>query len=153
MKNICLLLGLMALSFSTPTSAQTVSECDWRSAPENIPAPTEDYTREFSNGKVRVSLIDTEEPASAAMHLMITSPPYDSQGNPSCRIISKSGSLGFRGIMFEDMSADYDPSVGLSLDVPFIIYMPEEEFTNSGKLMITINQATGVITAEQMLAE
>lgn len=146
------LFGLLGIS-AAGASAQTVSECDWRASSDYIPVPHEQHIREFSNGNVRLTLLDTAEPANAAFHLMITSPPYDADGTPQCRLISRKGNLGFAGVYFQDLTADYDPAVGLIFHMPFVIYLPEQEFTNSGKLVITLNQATGEIKTEQMLAE
>lgn len=145
--------GLIAL-LASPTFAQNVSECDWVSGAQNIPEPWEQNTQTFSNGQVRLALLDTVEPAAAAFYLLIISPPLDEVGAPQCRVIGRDTGMGYAGISFQELSADYEASRGLIFQVPATIYLPEEDdFSNSAKLEITLNQATGEITVEQFLAE
>ncbi len=128
--------------------AQEVSECDWRASAWNIVEPWEANTRTFSNGKTRLAMLDTVEPAAGAFHVLILSPPYGELGERQCKVISATGGIGFYGLDFAGLQAQYDPSIGLGFAIPGQMYEPE---SMSGSvpmyLMFTLNQATGQIDA------
>lgn len=127
--------------------AQTVTTCErWEANIRNLAEPWEENTRTFSNGKVRVAVIDTVEPAVVPLHLLILSPPYGVLGDPQCRMISHD-SNGFSGIDFANLLASYDPATGLGLYFQVQIYNPDTADFEDAGLDITINQATGDITA------
>lgn len=141
---------LILLILLTPLSAaaQAVSECDWRASARNLVEPWEANTRTFANGDVRLALIDTLEPAAAAFHVLILSPPDDELGSPQCRMVSwDGGGSGFGGITFEALEVQYDPSVGLTFDVPVTIYNSASGVFEDGWLSFSLNQATGEIFA------
>jgi hypothetical protein len=48
---------------------------------------------------------------------------------------------------FQDMTASYDPTKGLSLSVPVAIYDGGAGFANAARLDLLLNQSSGVITA------
>lgn len=146
-----ILLACLALILPGAAGAQTVSECDWRASAQAIPEPWEAHSRTFSNGAVRLAVLDTVEPAAGALHLLILSPPYSELGDRQCRVISRDGTMGWAGMYFEDLTASYDPAVGLIFDLPVQIYLPESSFTNSAVLRITLNQASGEIGITQRL--
>lgn len=143
-----ILTAIFAL-FSFPIMAQSVSDCDdWKANIQNVAEPWEDSTRTFANGAVRIVLIDTVEPANAAFHLLILSPPFDEAGERQCRIVSAESGLGFYELSLSGLSADYHPELGLQIELPIRVYgesVPELAF---GALMVNINQSTGQITAE-----
>ena len=146
------LLTTLAVSMlATGAVAQTVGECDGRASAQNIVEPWEKNSRSFANGNVRLALLDTVEPAAAAIHLLVISPPYGETGEPQCRVISLDGALGFAGLDFAALKASYDPSVGLIFSLPGMLYLPEEGFSNSLVLNFTLNQATGEIAARMDL--
>jgi hypothetical protein len=138
---------LVLLALASGTAAQTVSECDWRASARNLVEPWEETSRTFANGAVRLALLDSAEPASAAMHLLVISPPYGETGEAQCRVISFEQSLGFAALYLQNLSASYDASVGLTFALPGMIYLPENGFSNSVVLRFTLNQATGEINA------
>ena len=140
----CVAVSLLAV----PGHAQTVWPCDgWQANARNIAEPWEDSVRTFANGAVRVVMLDTLEPAFAAYHLMVLSPPYDELGDRQCRLISAEGENGFAGMMFSQLSAGYDPATGLGLDVPVVVYLTQTGDFQTVGLGLTINQATGAIDA------
>ena len=142
----------LALLLAAPAAAQELSDCgDWRTHARNLAEPWEENTRTFSQGKVRLALIDTVEPAAAPYHLMILSPPYDELGTRQCRVLSREGRSGWAGMMFDRLEAGYDPATGLTFTLPAMIYLPEKDFVNSTVLTITLNQATGAIGVTQEL--
>ncbi|HFQ15311.1 MAG TPA: hypothetical protein ENK41_03055 [Rhodobacteraceae bacterium] len=139
---------LVAMLLSAwPAGAQEVGACDWRASAWNLAEPWEENSRTFSNGAVRLAVLDTIEPGAVPFNLLVLSPPYDELGVRQCRIISFSDGIGFAGITFSRLSASYDPAIGLSFEVPVMIYLAEEEFANSALLRFSLNQATGEIGA------
>lgn len=131
-----------------PAAAQSVSECDWRATATAIAEPWSENTRSYANGAVRVAVLDTLEPAAAAVHLLILSPPDDEIGNRQCRIVSLDGTLGFNDLNINDITARYDAERGLVLALPAALYDPETSGRDWRRLGLTINQQTGDITAD-----
>lgn len=147
-----LLVGLALVGFSAvQATAQEVSECDWRARADAIVEPWEDFSKTYANGKIRVALIDTIEPGAAAMNLLVLSPPYDELGGRQCRIVGFDQGMGFAGLDFGRIGASYDPATGLTVSLPGTIFLPEDGFSNSVLLHVTINQATGDVTARMDL--
>ena len=138
---------LTILAPASGATAQTIAECDWRASARNLVEPWEENSRTFANGAVRLALLDTVEPAAAAMHLLVISPPYGETGEAQCRVISFEQSLGFTALYLQQLTVSYDPSIGLSFALPGMIYLPENGFSNSMVLNFTLNQASGEITA------
>lgn len=142
-------LGLVGLALGTlpgQAQAQEVVECDWKASAANIAEPWEAHTRTFSNGKTRLALIDTIEPAGGALWLLILSPPYDELGDRQCRMVGYRG-IGFLNLDFAAMQASYDPARGLTFRLPGALY--GDGVNNTAiTLSVTLNQATGAITPE-----
>ncbi|MFD1796653.1 hypothetical protein FQV27_13040 [Paracoccus aurantiacus] len=137
-----------------PVAAQSVGECgEWTSA-RNIAEPWEDHTATYAEGRVRIAVLDTVEPAAAAVHLMILSPPLDEIGGRQCRVISLDGRSdggwpsGFLNIDFSGRSARYDEVDGLTLSLPVETYEASTGGADRALLSVTINQSTGEITAK-----
>ncbi|MCK0121958.1 hypothetical protein MWU61_15505 [Loktanella sp. F6476L] len=145
MKSI-LSIPLVAL-FAAPLSAQTVSDCDWESSARNLIEPWEDHTKVFAEGAVRLAMLDTVEPAVAAMHLLVLSPPYDEVGDRQCKTIGSGDRIGFSGIRWDALTAGYDPAAGLIFEVPVSRYDPESDGFPTSLLSFTLNQSTGEIDA------
>lgn len=135
-------------AMAIPASAQSVAECDWRAGAASIAEPWSENTRTYANGAVRVAVLDTLEPAAAAVHLLVLSPPYDEIGNRQCRTVSLEGALGFNGLNFAEITARYDPARGLLLTLPAALYDPETGGHTWRRLHLTLNQATGDISTE-----
>ncbi|MDA7430511.1 hypothetical protein PGB28_18780 [Primorskyibacter aestuariivivens] len=141
------LAALTALVLAAPLSAQAVSDCDWRASALALVEPWEDNSRTFSNGQTRLALTDTIEPAAGAFHIVILSPPYDELGGRQCKVVSLDGSIGFSGVEFGAMNANYDPSVGLIFDLPVQVFDAPSGGFVSNWLNLAVNQATGQIDA------
>ena len=140
----------VALS-GVPAVAQTamVQPCDpdLPGHARTIAEPWEANTRTFANGAVRVAILDTIEPAAAAFHLLVLSPPHDELGERQCRIVSAgAGWTGFGALSFERLEAAYDPAQGLVLVLDMGLYNPATTLSDALALRVTINQATGVVT-------
>lgn len=140
-----------ALLTALPAAAQTVSDaCDWRASPVNIAEPWEAHSRSFANGAIRIALLDTEEPACCAFHLLVLSPPGSDEGPGwrQCHIVTDTAEgQGFMTIDFPAITASYDPARGLRLDVPFRRYSDDGR-GQPGSLAVRINQATGSVVLE-----
>ena len=142
MMRLCVIaLGLL---WATTSLAQEVSDCDWRSSVRGLPEPWKENTRTFANGDVRIALIDTGEPAAAAMYLLVLSPPYDELGERQCKLIGPGGDLGFGVIFFNQIDARYDPATGLRFDFPALL-IEGNGSAIPAMVSATLNQATGEI--------
>ncbi|WP_424944439.1 hypothetical protein [Aliiroseovarius crassostreae] len=142
---IFLSLGLLA---AQPSYAQSVSDCDWRAASINLVEPWDETSRTFANGDVRIALLDTVEPAAAAYHLLILSPPYDEVGGRQCRVISAEDTLGFMGVTFDQIEAEYDPEHGLVFRLPVARYNADTSEGDWLDLLFVVNQASGQVVAD-----
>lgn len=138
-----LVLGTIA----GPLSAQQVEDCGSRMSPLSIAEPWEEYSRTFSNGKVRVALMDVLEPAGGAVYLMILSPPYAELGERQCKTIGIDG-MGFWNADFSSLDASYDPAKGLRLTMSVDLYDPATGGGRQATLAAILNQATGEIDAQ-----
>lgn len=139
--------ALASPALISPALAQTVEECDWRASAQALVEPWEDNTRMFANGDVRLAVSDVIEPAAGAFHLIILSPPFDELGGRQCQIVSANGSIGFAGLTLDGMTSAYDPAIGLTFTIEAGAYDPDTGGTLPRTLTITLNQATGAITA------
>lgn len=138
---------------ATAATAQSIGDCDWRASAQALAEPWEENTRTFSNGKTRLALLDTVEPAAGAFHLLILSPPLNELGERQCRVISYDGTVGFSNIEFSALEADYDPSKGLSFTLPVQFYHGGIADFTYGWMFLTLNQATGQIDASVHAAD
>lgn len=144
--------ALPLLFLAAPAFAQSVGECGQLTSAAYLAEPWEENSATFANGEVRVALIDTIEPAAAAVHLLVLSPPRNEVGDRQCSFVSLSrseggGPIGFFNVDFSDHDAEYDPARGLVLTIPIETYVPETGGGEPAELTLTINQSTGEITA------
>ncbi|KAB6716897.1 MULTISPECIES: hypothetical protein [Roseobacteraceae] len=141
--------GVFALFIATlplAAQAQETTLCDWRASAASVVEPWDENARTFANGAVRLALLDTIEPAAAAFHVLVLSPPFDEVGGRQCRIISADAAgSGFEAIDFAALEADYEPSTGLLFMMPARLYDPEDGPAKMGRLSFALNQATGEI--------
>ena len=137
---------ILYVLMSLPVHAQDIVECSWQSSAANLVEPWENYTQTFSNGKTRIALIDTLEPAAGAVWLLILSPPYNELGDRQCRLVGNGG-MGFMDLDFAALATSYDPARGLTFVLPGKVY---GDGVNNWDIMValTLNQATGEITKE-----
>ncbi len=141
------ILAMFFTLFATGAMAQQVGECDYRASGQAIAEPWEANTRTFANGNVRLTLTDTIEPAAGAFHVMVLSPPYDEVGGRQCRVISANGGIGFGGMEFGAIFAEYDPARGLFFEIPVTVFDDQTGGMVPQWLNFTLNQATGQIDA------
>lgn len=144
---------LASILLATPADAFTHDCSSFISQAENIPEPWEAHTRVFANGDVRISVLDTVEPAAAALHLLILSPPLNDLGERQCRVVSLNegpggAGFGFAGLTLDGVTSAYSPANGLVLTLEIREYAPESGMFEPARLAVTINQATGDVTSE-----
>ena len=151
MKKLLPLLLLMA----PPAFAQSVGDCGHLTTARNLPEPWQDNTATYAEGEIRLAVFDTLEPAAAAMHLMILSPPRNELGERQCRVVSLSPPpepegwrAGFMSLDFAARQVEYDPARGLVVRMPVAVPNPDTGEPDRGELTIEIDQSTGGITAE-----
>ena len=134
-----------AAAASAPASAQVVGECEGFVAN----ARNVDWTqpsRTYGNGDIRLVVLDTEEPAAAAFHLMVLFPDRE-VGFQDCRIASLAAQGGgYAGIDLGAAIATYDPATGLTVELPVVVLDGDGEPAPE-TLTVTINRATGEVTA------
>lgn len=136
---------LFAVMLAGGASAQSVGPCDWKASAQVLAEPWADFSATYANGAVRLAVLDTVEPAAAAFHLLVLSPPFSELGERQCRVISFAEGQGFTAMYFKEMTADYDPATGLTFALPVRVGDLSSDFTNSALLQITLNQSTGVM--------
>ncbi len=143
-----LLLAGSAAAQSLP--AASLAPCDdWRSSVQAIAEPWEDNTRLFADGEVRLTVIDTGEPAAGSFFLLILSPPYDEEaGGRQCRVLSLDETMGFAGLTLKSATAQYDPASGLTVTIPATRWLPETDSYTDATLSVTLNQSDGAIQAK-----
>ncbi len=140
------------LMFAAPAMAQSVGDCGDTVTARNLAEPWEANSATYAGGDIRVAVIDTLEPAAAAVHLMVLSPPRNEVGDRQCRLISFEQAEGGVGIGFFDIdfakrSAEYDPSRGLTLTVPVEAFDVDTGGGKPHQMKVTINQSSGEVTA------
>lgn len=141
-------LAVWATCAATVVGAQTVEDCDWRASAEAIAEPWEFNTRSFANGAVRLALADTLEPAAGALHVVVLYPVAEEDGGyRTCKVVSYDSSMGFAGVLFEDMAASYDPALGLLWVMDVQVFDAVTAELEPRILGISLNQATGAVDA------
>lgn len=141
---ILMAIGLI-LTVTTQAISQQALPCEWQSRANAIVEPWEANTRTFANGDVRLALLDTIEPAAAAYHILVISPPFGEVGDRQCRTISMSEGIGFSGVDFGSLNAIYDPDRGLVFQLDVQRFVPDLGDFLPGTLLFSVNQSTGFI--------
>ncbi|MFD1883187.1 hypothetical protein [Paracoccus pacificus] len=140
--------AVFTLGMAGAAAAAAVRDCGDGPRIDTQVEPWEQNTASYADGAIRVALIDTVEPAAAAVHLVVIAPPMDELGLPGCRLISQSeDGTGFFGLDFAGRRASYDPATGLELTFPIQTYVAETGQGKPATLRVTINQQSGQITA------
>ncbi|AXC48757.1 hypothetical protein DRW48_02775 [Paracoccus suum] len=138
------MLALLAL----PAGAQSVTPCGDGPRADTIAEPWEANTATYADGAIRLTAIDTVEPAGAPFYLMVQSPPLDELGLRRCRLVGEAEGSGFFGLDFAARRAEYQAGKGLVVTVPIKRVTPGESDAHPATLRLTINQSSGEITAD-----
>jgi len=144
---LALLAVLLAGAHPWAAAAQTMGDCDrFEANARNTFGPYEQTIREFANGAIRVIALDVGEPAAGGFHVLLTHPaPDDPYG--LCTLVSDETGLGFSGLDMAALTAVYDPARGLTISLPVQRLIGGETLV-SATLNLTVNQATGRVTAD-----
>lgn len=146
-------LALLILGLAQAAMAADIRDCEtWEANARNLWLPPSDGVRSYSNGRVTLIHLDTGgEPVCCSSHLMVLHPAGDGEPWQACTLISHHEGLGFAALALPGAEAGYDPAHGLTIEVPGQLYLLEESFQNPVLLRVTVNQATGTVTAETRL--
>ena len=139
---------LSGLVMMGEASAAEVLACDQtETSAAFLAEPWEANTRSFANGDVRLAVLDFVEPAVSAFHLLVLSPPFDDFGHATCQVVSFANEIGYREMLLEGIRVDYDPTQGLIFE---IAVSTGAETREKGMLLLTLNQETGELQAEDI---
>ncbi|MBV9043528.1 MAG: hypothetical protein JO348_10815 [Alphaproteobacteria bacterium] len=153
-----LVLGLLALlAFAAPAGAVNLVSCnddETTSSARNIAEPWEKNARTFSNGQIRVALLDTGgEPVCCSYHLLVLYPSGDGdQGGDeyaACTVVNDYEGRGFVSLDFAKLAAAYDPKKGLLISFPYRVYNEDGGPQKGGIAKVRVNSKTGKITVEK----
>ncbi len=141
--------GILAVSYlTTPVTAQTLSDCDdWRSSAFGIAEPWEANTKTFSEGSVRMAIMDVGEPVVGSFRLLILTPPTaDNPDARQCQVLSLDPDLGFAGLSFDGVTNTTDPT-GLTVRIPAKRWIAETDTYADATLSVTLHATDGAIAA------
>jgi len=150
MKKLAMVLVFMAVN----ARAQEVAPCRYDgdnaylSSIGVVAEPWEENTRLFADGAVRLVVIDTEEPAFAAVHLAVLMWGKAEIGLEArvCFLVSF-GSAGFYDANLAGMQTSYSPAAGLVLTVPVSRYDPALDQAVVAPLELIINRQSNTVKA------
>ena len=128
-------------------AAQNVAPCEGDADVQSLVEPWEDHIRSYANGAVRLALLDTIEPATGSLRILVLTPPYRDDGNRHCFVVGWTENQGFVTLDFAGLTPTYDPVTGLAVGVQARFFDEALNFSNIGILDVVINQATGEVRA------
>ena len=143
---------LMAMLLASMASAQRVQPCfdgariPYRATAEAIAEPWAENTRSFADGKVRIAVMDTGEPAYGAYYLMVMYWAGGENEVRTCDLVSQ-GELGFVGMTLNGMEASYKAGLGLVFKVPTTFYNAVEDEFEEGFVEVVVDRAANIVTA------
>ncbi|MBS0469746.1 MAG: hypothetical protein JSR60_01655 [Proteobacteria bacterium] len=144
---------LLLIGFAAPAAAVSITDCNddtVTASAANIAEPWDKNTKTFSNGLIRVALIDTGgEPVCCSMHLLVLHAVQD-EGieDRYCHIVNDHDQMGFVGIGFDKLTARYDPKKGLLITFPYSLYV-DGMSDKPGVAKIRINIPDGTVKVEK----
>ena len=147
-----ILLILASLLWGSAAFAQRVQPCfdgdriPYRASAEAVAEPWEENTRSFAEGKVRIAVMDTGEPAYGAYYLMVMYWPGGDGALRICDLVSQ-GEVGFVGMTLNGMEAGHKAGLGLVLKVPTSFYNPVEDEFEEGVIEVLVDRAANQVTA------
>lgn len=137
-----------AMLIPAGAQAAAVTDCDEKASAWNLVEPWETHSASYAKGEIRVAVIDTGDPAAAAVHLLVFSPPVGEAGFRQCRLVSLTAEgSGFHDLDFPARKASYDPARGLTLTIPAETFVPETGQGTPATLTVTIDQRSGKVGA------
>lgn len=145
--------GLLAFSIGPATAAGlSVQDCDGnKDSLVFAVEPLAQNTRAFYNGKVRVTYTDTwGEPVCCSGWLVIVAPEPQQPNEPAagkmCKLIGGEPGQGVLGYDFNQITAQYNPTTGLRLTVPYEEYVDGiNDRRRVGRIRINLQAGTVAI--------
>jgi hypothetical protein len=145
------LMTAAALALSAHAQAVTVRDCDGTTdSARNIVEPWVKNTKQFYNGNVRVTHLDTGgEPVCCSAHLLVTYPSagQDEPVYADCKLVSMNDSAGFLSIDFAKLTAKYNAKTGLAITFPYTTYNHEGDDHPGGTAKLLLNLKKGELKA------
>lgn len=135
------LFAVAVCAVANPAAAYSVAGCTglFEGSIAAVAEPLEDNTRRYANGNVRLTIMDTEEPANGSFHVAVALP--SSEGYRICQLVShEAGFRGFAGLHFSAMGARYDAAVGLVVAFDTDV-LEDGEIVPGPPLYVTIRQS------------
>ncbi|NOR63209.1 MAG: hypothetical protein GQ535_12045 [Rhodobacteraceae bacterium] len=146
------IFGLIPLFLGVAAEAQQVQPCfEGQNIPYQVSAaaiaePWEANTRSFADGDIRITVMDTWEPALGAYYLMVMFWAGADADIRNCSLVSNA-ELGFVSMTLEGLVSKYDPAKGLVLSVPTSFHNPAEGTNENGMLEVVVNRQKAEVTA------
>ena len=140
--------ALTTLCFASYAAAQTQSDCDdWRSPVPGIAEPWLANSKTFTEGTVRMTIMDVGEPVTwSGRRLILTPPSADNRDFCHCAAVSLDPALGFAGLSLDGLTDSTDP-YGPTIRIPAKRWVAESETYTYAKLSVTLNATAGAIAA------
>ena len=147
------LLAAMLLCFGSAAHADIVLDCGKWAGAATIIEPWEAHTRTFSQGSVRVAVVDLGEPDCCAQHLIVLFPAnmYDGRG---CAMVARNALVpnGWAKVGIDEAEALRDEIPGLRVSVPVYSY----DYRTGGAdkasrriIHLRVRQAAGTVELEK----
>lgn len=138
----------LVLAQDLPPAAQAACD-DWRSTVQVIAEPWESNSRLFAGDQVRLTVMDTGEPAAGSFFLLIMSPPYGEDGaGRQCRLLSLDGSMGFAGLNLVQASVQAETADTLAVTIPATRWLPDSDSYVDAVLSVKLDLASGDLKAK-----
>ncbi len=147
----------LAAALSLPSgdlAAQSVEQCHEFIDVTMITEPWEERSRSFANGAVRVfEAVGDPNLANSAVIGLLHPVPGELAGSGMFRggtaiLSDRDGRSFFGEVLIEATEANYDPATGLTLRIPVRYATDSRGLPVEDVVTVTVNQATGWVTAE-----
>jgi len=143
----------LALVLSGPLAAQQVQPCEsggvfpYETTALAIAEPWEANTRSFSEGQVRLTVMDTYEPALGALYLMVIFEPLDRAADFRTCVLVSNGFMGFPNMTLDGLQARELEGQGMMFLVPTTFYNPTDDEFEYGNLEVVVDRLALSVTA------
>jgi hypothetical protein len=133
----------LSVALAAPAAAQSTTSCPqtWVSSVQWIPEPWADWTRLYDDGRVRLVIVDTGEPAAEAWNVIVLVTNWYDTGFPPCTVVP-----GFGGAR---LSAEEAGRTGRGYRIPFIGRVDEGGDWVDRTFHLTLVDASGTIEVER----
>ncbi len=146
----------LALVLSGPVAAQQVQPCEsngtfpYETTALAIAEPWEDNTRIFAEGQVRITIMDTYEPALGALYLMVIFEPMGQAADFRTCVLVSNGFAGFPNMTLEGLNVREIEGQGMRFHVPTTFYNPTDDEVEYGYLEVMVDRLALSVTAARL---